>query len=99
MNAWMPGSSRLSFSLWQRAQRCLMNEARSTSAKGSRLDNTPEVVAADDNLCGEGPIWDTGCKCLWWTDLSSKLLYQLAPSTGAKKVVGLNWMVSGIAID
>lgn len=76
-----------------------MNEARSTSAKGSRLDNTPEVVAADDNLCGEGPIWDTGRKCLWWTDLSSRLLYQLAPSTGAKKVVGLNWMVSGIAID
>ena len=61
--------------------------------------NVLEVVAADDNLCGEGPIWDSGRKCLLWTDLSSKLLYQLIPSTSAKKVVGLNWMISGIALD
>jgi len=63
------------------------------------LVNVLEVVAADDNLCGEGPIWDSGRKCLLWTDLSSKLLYQLIPSTSAKKVVGLNWMISGIALD
>ncbi len=61
--------------------------------------NAPEVVVADDNLCGEGPIWDSGRKCLWWTDLSSKLLYQLIPSSSSKKVIGLNWMVSGIAPD
>ena len=61
--------------------------------------NVLEVVAADENLCGEGPIWDSGRKCLLWTDLSSKLLYQLIPSTSAKKVVGLNWMISGIALD
>lgn len=76
-----------------------MNEARPAWAKEARLLNVPEVVAADDNLCGEGPIWDSSRKCLWWTDLSSKVLYQLVPSTGAKKVVGLDWMVSGIAAD
>jgi sugar lactone lactonase YvrE len=62
------------------------------------LDNQIEVVAADNNLCGEGPIWDARADRLLWTDLSSQLLYQLSASA-VKTVIPLNWMVSGIALD
>jgi sugar lactone lactonase YvrE len=58
-----------------------------------------EAVAQDDNLCGEGPIWDPMHQCLWWTDLSSKLLYRMDATGRIKQTVRLNWMVSGIALN
>jgi sugar lactone lactonase YvrE len=58
-----------------------------------------EAVAQDDNLCGEGPIWDRMHQCLWWSDLSSKLLYRIDATGLMKDTVRLKWMTSGIALN
>lgn len=57
-----------------------------------------EVVASDNNLCGEGPIWDNGRGRLVWTDLQSKLVYQYNPKTGAKAIISRDRMFAGVAL-
>lgn len=57
-----------------------------------------QVVAQDNNLCGEGPIWDNGRSRLIWTDIDGKKVFQLMPRTGAKTVICTGRMVSSIAL-
>jgi sugar lactone lactonase YvrE len=59
----------------------------------------PEVVAQDNNRCGEGPIWDAERRRLLWTDIESALVYQLFPANGEKSVLSRNLSVAGIAPD
>lgn len=63
------------------------------------MDFEPRVVASDNNLCGEAPIWDAQRRLVLWTDLPQRLLYELSPSTGITRVAHLRCMVSGIAQD
>ena len=58
-----------------------------------------EVVADDNNLCGEAPIWDPVQKRLLWVDNEACLVFQLAPSTGDKQVISRGLMVGGIALN
>jgi D-xylonolactonase len=60
--------------------------------------NELEVVANDQNLCGEAPIWDNGRGRLVWTDVERELVYQYIPKTGAKAVISRGRMVAGIAL-
>jgi sugar lactone lactonase YvrE len=63
------------------------------------VDNVIEVVAEDNNRCGEAPIWDADRQRLLWTDNESNLVYQLVPGTGEKRIVSRDLMVAGIALD
>lgn len=58
-----------------------------------------EIVAQDNNGCGEGPIWDYTHGHLIWTDLSNSLVYQLTPQTGEKEIISHGLMVSGVALN
>jgi sugar lactone lactonase YvrE len=60
---------------------------------------TLEIVARDNNLCGEGPIWDAGRRRLIWTDISSNLVYAFALESGEKRVINSDLTVSGIAVN
>lgn len=57
------------------------------------------VIADDNNLCGEGPIWDPSTKRLVWNDLSKSLVYDFTPATGAKRTIGTDLMIAGIALN
>ena len=55
-----------------------------------------EIVAQDNNLCGEAPVWDAAKKRLLWVDLGSNLVYE--HSAGATRVIHRDLMVSGLAL-
>jgi sugar lactone lactonase YvrE len=57
-----------------------------------------QVVARENNLCGEAPIWDNGRSRLIWTDIEGKKVFQLMPRTGAHAVISQGLPVSGIAL-
>lgn len=63
------------------------------------MADTLEVVAQDNNRCGESPIWDAERQRLLWTDIESGLVYQLIPATGEKTVISRGLMVAGIALN
>jgi D-xylonolactonase len=56
-----------------------------------------EIVAQDNNLCGEAPIWDAAAKRLLWVDLGSNLVYEHA--AGTTRVIHRDLMVSGLALN
>ncbi len=58
-----------------------------------------EVVANDNNLCGEAPTWDFRNGRLLWVDNEGSLVYQLTPATGDKTVISRDLMVAGIALN
>lgn len=60
----------------------------------------PVIQAAveDNNLCGEGPIWDAEGNRLIWTDISSSKFFQLDPTSDERTVLGSGRSVAGIAI-
>jgi sugar lactone lactonase YvrE len=58
-----------------------------------------QIVAQDNNLCGEGPIWDAARRRLIWTDISSNLVYSYVPHSGEKRIISRDLMVSGIALN
>lgn len=60
---------------------------------------TFEVVAADGNKCGEGPIWDYRDRRLLWDDLGSNLVFEYVPATGAKRVLSRDVNASAIALN
>jgi D-xylono/L-arabinono-1,4-lactonase len=57
-----------------------------------------EIVARDNNLCGEAPVWDPASKRLLWVDLGSSLVYEYLPSAGTRRVLHRGLMVSGLAL-
>ena len=62
-------------------------------------EDSVEIVADDNNGCGEGPVWDVRNQRLIWDDISNSLVYQLHPETGEKSVISHNLMVAGIALN
>jgi D-xylonolactonase len=61
--------------------------------------NQLEVVADDNNRCGEGPIWDFEQQRMVWTDVESALVYEYWPSTTQKSVISRGLHVSSIALN
>lgn len=58
-----------------------------------------ETVAQDNNLCGEGPIWDAARGRMLWNDMERSLVYQLVVASGEKTIISRGLMVAGIALD
>jgi sugar lactone lactonase YvrE len=58
-----------------------------------------EIIAQDNNLCGEGPIWDAAHERLIWNDLNSSLVFQITPASSEKKIISRNLNVAGIALN
>jgi D-xylonolactonase len=58
-----------------------------------------EIIAPDNNLCGEGPIWDTAQHRLIWNDMNSSLVFQWTPTGKEKRVISRNLNVAGIALN
>jgi len=58
-----------------------------------------EIIANDNNLCGEGPIWDVAQQRLVWTDISGSLVFHYFPATGKKEIITRGLMVAGIALN
>src|SRR6185503_14619951 len=55
-----------------------------------------DIVARNNDLCGEAPIWDAAKKRLYWVDLGRNLVYE--HSAGTTSVVHRDLMVSGLAL-
>ncbi len=62
-------------------------------------DHHVEVIAADNNKCGEGPVWDGAKGRLIWNDLSLSLVFQFAPATKERKTLSTGLMAAGIALN
>jgi sugar lactone lactonase YvrE len=61
--------------------------------------NQLEIIAEDNNRCGEGPIWDAEQQRLIWTDIESALVYQYLPATKEKSIISTGLSVSSIALN
>jgi len=57
-----------------------------------------EVIAEDNNRCGEGPIWDASRHRLLWTDIEGEAVYEFVPATGAKNILSRGLNVAGIGL-
>lgn len=62
------------------------------------MNNELDVIAQDNNLCGEGPIWDGAGRRLVWNDITSSLVFHFFPDTGKKEVISRGLMVAGITL-
>lgn len=62
------------------------------------MDIKVQEVVNDQNLCGEGPLWDWRNNRLIWTDLSASLVFELEPITGRQDIISRGLMVAAIAL-
>lgn len=58
-----------------------------------------EVVAQDNNRCGEAPVWDFARRRMVWADIESSLVYEYFPATDTKAILSRGLMVAGIALN
>lgn len=58
-----------------------------------------EIIAQDNNRCGESPLWDTDRRLLFWTDIDSGLVYQFNPATGEKAILLRGHNVSALGLN
>jgi D-xylonolactonase len=58
-----------------------------------------EIIAQDNNLCGEGPLWDAAQQRLLWNDLGSSLVFQLTLADNVKSTLSHGLMVAGMALN
>lgn len=63
------------------------------------MDYHIEEIAADENLCGEAPIWDYRNGRLLWVDNEASLVFQYMPATGEKSVISRDLPACGLAIQ
>lgn len=59
---------------------------------------TAELVLDARDETGEGPVWNRGAQCLWWTDIPGKRLHRLDPSSGAHKTYDMPGRVGCFAL-
>lgn len=58
-----------------------------------------EIVAADNNKCGEAPVWDPARKRMLWVDIDSSLVFEMDVDSGNRKIISWDLGVSGIALN
>lgn len=61
--------------------------------------STCSVIADDNNLCGEAPIWDPKEQKLYWTDCVGRKFYSYDWRSRNKTVVLDDFEVNGCALD
>ena len=57
-----------------------------------------EILADDNNLVGEGPIWDGQQNRFLWTDVYNSLVYQI-DAKGEKSIIHRDHVVNGIGLN
>lgn len=63
------------------------------------MERNIEIVADDNNLCGESPVWDYVNQRMLWVDSGSPFVFQYCPSTSKKTISDIGLEVSGIAVN
>src|SRR5438552_15563800 len=58
-----------------------------------------EIVANDNNRCGEAPLWDHRSGRFVWADIESALVYQFNAASGERTILNRDLPVSGIALN
>ncbi len=58
-----------------------------------------EEIVADNNLCGEAPLWDHRNGRLLWVDNEASVVFQYVPATSERTVLSRDLPVSGLAIN
>jgi sugar lactone lactonase YvrE len=61
--------------------------------------STLEIIANDNNLCGEGPIWDTAHQRLYWNDMNASLVFQYDHQTSEHKTISTGLMAAGMTLN
>ena len=57
-----------------------------------------ELICNDNNLCGEGPLWDPAGGRLIWNDASSSLLFEYVPGQ-ERRIINSGLMIAGEALN
>src|SRR5690348_4060183 len=57
------------------------------------------VIADDENLCGECPLWSPDEQALYWTDAGGGKLYRCEWPRGRRELILDNFTVNGFALD
>lgn len=58
-----------------------------------------KLPVADDDRCGEAPIWDAGNSRLIWTDIGASIVYSYRPGDTRKTEISTGLPVSSIALN
>lgn len=58
-----------------------------------------EIIADDNNLCGEGPVWDVEKARLYWTDIVGLKFYCYEWKTHRHIPVHAGFEISSFALD
>lgn len=58
-----------------------------------------EKIAQNNDICGEGPLWDYKDNRLLWIDAGIAIIYQYFPETNIKSIIGRGLTVGGIALN
>lgn len=56
-----------------------------------------EIIADDQNLCGEGPLWDEGEHALYWTDITGHRFFRYLWNERRREVLGESFQVGGFS--
>ena len=59
---------------------------------------TIELIANDNNLCGEGPLWNPATCRLVWTDIPSSKVFEFDPASNRKRILIDNRSVCGVTL-
>jgi D-xylonolactonase len=63
------------------------------------MSEVTKLPVADDDRCGEAPLWDARSGRLLWTDIGASVVYQFRPGETSKTLVSRDLPVSGIALN
>lgn len=63
------------------------------------MTKVTKLPVADDDRCGEAPIWDVRNGRLLWTDIGASVVYAYRPGDAAKSAIVRGLPVSGIALN
>src|SRR5581483_9288897 len=63
------------------------------------MSEVTKLPVADDDRCGEAPVWDARGGRLVWADIGSSVVYAYRPGDPAKSVISRGLPVSGIALN
>ncbi|NQU97424.1 MAG: SMP-30/gluconolactonase/LRE family protein [Chloroflexi bacterium] len=58
-----------------------------------------EVVAEEEALVGEGPLWDPSRQILYWTDIQGGRFWEFDPATGVNTQIHDGVFVAGVAVN
>jgi len=58
-----------------------------------------EVLARENALVGEGPLWDPSRQILYWTDIQGGRFWEFNPATGENRQIHDGIFVAGVAVN